>query len=226
MSALDNPVWEALHAGHVALATATERAARYPADVSPLAGLAEPSAAALAELAALFDAGEVVAVFLPEALPDGSDWKQLERLELIQMRCETPVAPAKTGLTPLSNDDVPAMLELTQATQPGPFGPRTLEMGRYIGFHEAGRLVAMGGERLKPAGHTEVSAICTSPQARGRGLAEAVVRTLVSDIQHRGEVAFLHVWAGSPSRPTAVALYERLGFRERMRRPLAILQRA
>ena len=84
----------------------------------------------------------------------------------------------------------------------------------------------MGGERLRPPGYTEVSAICTVPAVRGRGLAKLILRALVSDIQRRGEVPFLHVMAGSPSERSAVALYQRLGFRERKRAILSILRRS
>jgi len=34
-------------------------------------------------------------------------------------------------------------------TEPGPFLPRTVELGAYFGIHESGSLVAMAGERLK-----------------------------------------------------------------------------
>ena len=78
---------------------------------------------------------------------------------------------------------------------------------------------------MRPAGHTEVSGICTAPDARGRGLAETMVRALASQIQARGELPFLHVQGGSASQATATALYVRLGFRERRRATLAILQR-
>ena len=78
-----------------------------------------------------------------------------------------------------------------------------------------GDYVAMGGERLRPAGHAEVSGVCTASDARGGGLAEAVVRAVASQIQARGDLPFLHVQVGSASQATATARYERLGFRER-----------
>ena len=222
---LDNPVWESLRGGHARLAIRAELAARYPTEVGPLAGLAQHGDAALADLASLVEPGGIAALLAAEKPLGGSGLAEIDRLELIQMVCETRIAPARREPTALTKDDVPEMLELTEATRPGPFGPRTIEMGRYVGFREGGRLVAMGGERMRPAGHTEVSAICTAPECRGRGLAEAIVRTLVADIQARGEVAFLHVWAGSPTEASAVGLYARLGFREHARPALAILQR-
>lgn len=140
------------------------------------------------------------------------------------MVCEAEVAPPDQEPELLSTSAVAEMLALAELTRPGPFGPRTLEMGRYLGFRVGGRLAAMGGERLRPVGYTEVSGICTAPEHRGRGLAEALVRALAFSIQARGEVPFLHVQVGSPSEATASALYRRLGFRARRRATLAILQ--
>jgi predicted GNAT family acetyltransferase len=98
-------------------------------------------------------------------------------------------------------------------------------MGRYVGFRAAGRLVAMGGERLRPNGHIEVSGICTHPDGRARGLAEAIVRELSCAIQALGEAAFLHVAIGSPSEAVATRLYARLGYRERCTMPFTLLER-
>jgi predicted GNAT family acetyltransferase len=161
-------------------------------------------------------------------LPLGGAWKELGSLELIQMVCDASVEAPDPARAPqaLGPRDVREMLELVEATRPGPFGHRTIEMGRYVGFRSAARLVAMGGERMRPPGFTEVSAICTDPGSRGRGLAESVLRELAHAIQLRSERPFLHVMAGSPAERTAVALYVRLGFRERRRGRLAILQRS
>jgi len=57
------------------------------------------------------------------------------------------------------------MLEMA-ATKPGPFGSRTLALGRYFGIWREARLVAMAGERLGVPGHVELSAICVHPGER------------------------------------------------------------
>ncbi len=222
---LDNPIWASLEGGHEALATRAGQAARYPQEVSPLAGLAEPSGDALRDLASLVAPEGFAAAFLGATPVDPSDWQELGRIELIQMVCDARVEAPEAEPAPLSSADVPEMLALAEETRPGPFAARTIEMGRYIGHRDGGRLVAMGGERLRPQGHTEVSAICSAESHRGRGLAEAIVRSLVAAIQARSERAFLHVMAGSAAEASAVGLYRRLGFRERRREPLVILQR-
>ena len=60
------------------------------------------------------------------------------------------------------------MLELTAATEPGPFLPQTIQMGRVLGIRSSdGRLAAMAGERLRSTEFAEISAVCTHPEFRG-----------------------------------------------------------
>jgi predicted GNAT family acetyltransferase len=71
----------------------------------------------------------------------------------------------------------------------------------------------MGGERLRLPGLVEISAIAVHPAARGAGLGAAVTMHLARQALARGETPFLHVFPDNP----AIALYLRLGFRERAR---------
>ena len=193
--------------------------------MGPFAGVAVLDDGALRDLTQLVPEGDSVALFERGGVIADARWQTLLRIEVIQMVCEEPVTPPDRELTPLSAVDVPDALALVELTHPGPFGPRTIELGRYLGVRDGRRLVAMGGERLQPAGHAEVSGVCTAPDARGRGLAESVVRARVSHIQARGELPILHVQVGSASQVTATGLYARLGFRERRRASLAVLRR-
>jgi predicted GNAT family acetyltransferase len=106
------------------------------------------------------------------------------------------------------------MRALVARTRPGPFGPRTHEMGTYLGVVDDGELVAMAGERLHPPGYTEISAVCTDAAHRGRGLATRLVLAVTAGIRERGEVPFLHAAADNV---TAIRLYGELGFRLRAR---------
>jgi hypothetical protein len=54
-------------------------------------------------------------------------------------------------VVPLGVDDAPAMVALTELTRPGPFTLRTHELGTFLGIRIDGQLVAMVGERIKPA---------------------------------------------------------------------------
>ena len=105
-------------------------------------------------------------------------------------------------------------MDLVARTEPGPFRPRTYELGTYLGLHRDGRLVAMAGERLHPAGWTEISAVCTEPEYRGRGFAARLVGAVAAGIRARGETPFLHAAADNTG---ALRLYENLGFRTRMK---------
>jgi predicted GNAT family acetyltransferase len=115
------------------------------------------------------------------------------------------------------------MLALASVTQPGPFGPRTIELGRYIGIRRQGTLVAMAGERMRLDGFTEISAVCVEPAYRGHGFAAELVRSLASSIAAQSEIPFLHVFS---SNHAAIALYRKLGFTLRRRVHLAVLTKA
>ncbi len=114
------------------------------------------------------------------------------------------------------------MVELTALTKPGPFGPRTHELGHYVGIRDGGKLVAMAGERLKVPGYTEVSAVCTHPDHLGKGYAAALISEVMRAIRERGETPFLHVRAHNRR---AIAVYERLGFRIRWQGHVAVLRK-
>jgi predicted GNAT family acetyltransferase len=104
------------------------------------------------------------------------------------------------------------MLELTAATEPGPFLPQTIQMGNYFGIRASdGRLVAMAGERLQTTAFTEISAVCTHPEFRGLGYARALTTFVAAQILAAGKIPFLHV----KSENGAKIVYEKLGFRLR-----------
>jgi predicted GNAT family acetyltransferase len=123
----------------------------------------------------------------------------------------------------LGLQDSPEMIELTSLTKPGPFGPRTHELGTYLGIRSEGKLVAMAGERLKVPGYTEVSAVCTHPDQTGRGYARILMTEIMGRILGRGETPILHS-RGDNTR--AIDLYKRLGFRERKSGHFAVLRKA
>src|SRR5262249_46923262 len=86
------------------------------------------------------------------------------------------------------------------------------ELGRFVGIFAHGTLAAMAGERMRLPGFVELSAICTHPAQRGRGLARTLVCALAAAALARGEGPFLHVF---PDTAAASGLYRRRGFVER-----------
>ena len=120
--------------------------------------------------------------------------------------------PSTFEFIDLTAADVPEMLDLVAEAQPGPFGERTIELGDYIGHRVKGRLVAMAGERLRSYEYTEISAVSTATEFRGRGLATAMMFELIDRIRNRGETPYLNLAA---SNTNALRLYKALGFKVR-----------
>jgi ribosomal protein S18 acetylase RimI-like enzyme len=198
-------------------------ARRFASDVSPLAGLQNPSRQAFADLRTLVGPDDGVGLCTAEPIEVPSDWQVARTFTVEQMVCTELAGPAAGPQPALGPADVPEMLALTAATQPGPFLPGTIQMGRYYGVRTSdGRLIAMAGERLKLDAFTEISAVCTDPAFRGRGLAAAFVTFLVAQCLREGTIPFLHV----KSDNVAIALYEKIGFRIRRSVQLTVLKPA
>ncbi|MYX44983.1 GNAT family N-acetyltransferase [Streptomyces sp. SID89] len=217
-SVLDDPVGESLRGRHAPLGRTLGRAAAYTPDVATFSAVpADPTAADWSDLARLLGPGAFADMFSCPA-PPPAGWEPVFVLEGRQMVWpdggRPDPEPAATGpdVTELGKADVPEMLDLVALTRPGPFWPRTRELGTYLGVREGGRLVAMAGERLRPAGWTEISAVCVVPELRGRGHAGRLIGALVTRVLARGERPFLHV---AEANTKAIALYERLGFASR-----------
>jgi len=211
---LDNPALHSLTGPHARFAERRGRVLRYPLDVSPWLGLPDDADAGdWADVAALAGPGaEVPLAGYAGAVPEG--WDITFHVDGVQFVDDGLAAAPDAEAVRLGADDVPEMLDLVARTQPGPFLPRTVEMGTYLGIRREGALVAMAGERLHPPGYTEISAVCTDPAFRGQGLGSRLVLAVAHGIRERGEVPFLHTGA---SNTNAIRLYESLGFRLRRR---------
>lgn len=224
---LDNPIWSSLLTEHSALAISNHGARRYPSAIGPLSGILRQSPENYKALRPLAGPGGIVVLFCAEAPAPTAGWAMVRGGLLTQMVSETPAAEAPLKLTrgeqfrPLAAADVPEMVALAELTEPGPFRDRTIELGAFFGIFEAGRLVAMAGERLHLPKHVEVSAVCTHPDARGRGYARMLISTVTHEIRQRGKIPFLHSFADNQP---AIRVYESLGFRQRRTFELAVLK--
>jgi len=195
--------------------------------VTALCAFEKPDQDGYASLARLAGAGGTAAIFLDHPFVRRPGWEYVGGAPLLQMVCENgtaPWAPKAQGpqMVELKDNDSFAMLELTAVTKPGPFGPRTHELGYYVGIRDEGNLVAMAGERLKVPGYTEVSAVCTHPDHLGKGYAGRLMSEIMQGIRERGEKPFLHVRADNAR---AIALYQRLGFQTRWSGHFAVVRR-
>lgn len=219
--ALRNAVWHSLVGPQSDHAEGTGLARRFHPDVSVFYAIDEPTADAWHDLAALSD-GRVVVLFREAPLPSPpAGWECVFQGDGYQMVRDTPsgVMPPLPATDPktgqrvsqraLVGGDVDAMLDLVARTEPGPFRPRTVELGGYLGIFHDDTLVAMAGRRFHLPGYVEVSAVCTDPGARRRGYG-AIVTALVADqIAAEGNTPMLHV---AQTNDSARSVYEQLGF--------------
>jgi ribosomal protein S18 acetylase RimI-like enzyme len=217
LAVLDNPAWSALTGPQRELGSSTRLAARFHPDVSPFGALADgPTERHWQELARLIAPGEsVVLIGSPPTPPP--DWAVLWKgtgVQMIGARLHPESIPPSAPSTlpeplALGPDDSEDMLALVAETRPGPFLSRTVEFGGYLGIRHGGRLIAMAGERLRPDGFAEISAVATHPDHRNQGLAEVLVRAVAAGIASRGEIPILHA---SGDNVAAIRLYASMGF--------------
>ncbi|WP_083513423.1 GNAT family N-acetyltransferase [Curtobacterium luteum] len=217
---LDNPALASLNGAHARFAERRGEIVRYLPDVSVWTGVpVHPTEQDWADIAALLGPGAGFRVDPSAVLPRG--WHDLVGAGGVQLTGEAVLGRPDPEAVLLTAEDVPAMLDLVARTKPGPFLPRTIELGTYLGIRREGRLVAMAGERLHPPGWTEISAVCTEPEYRGQGLGRRLVLAVAHGIRQRGETPMLHAAATNTG---AIALYEHLGFRLRDRGAIRFAQ--
>jgi ribosomal protein S18 acetylase RimI-like enzyme len=216
-------VWHSLRGPLVHLAEASPasapRAARFDPSVSVFAALPDDADgrdwSALAELVGPGGAAALVYGSLP---PFPADWRAESLgigVQMVADQVDVDGAPTPSDdyrLVELGAADADDMLALVRRTAPGPFMRRTVELGRYVGYRHDDQLVAMAGERMRTDDWTEVSAVCTDDEHRGRGLARRLVSDVIRNIRAEGREACLHTTADNHA---ALALYESMGFARR-----------
>jgi ribosomal protein S18 acetylase RimI-like enzyme len=208
-SVLDNAVWHSLSDAHRSRAQRVGTAARYDPDVSVFGAIGDDGDAGWRDLATLVGPGGHAVLFRADLPQPPAGWTQLGggRGHQMVLRELAPVDVPDARL--LGTEDAGEMLALVELTKPGPFAARTVELGGYVGVFSGGQLVAMAGERLAPPGYREISAVCTHPDFRGRGLAAGLTALVAQRILERGEQPFLHhAVENEPAR----RVYEALGF--------------
>jgi ribosomal protein S18 acetylase RimI-like enzyme len=219
---LDNPIWASLSSLHRGLALGTGGVLRYPGEIAPFLGVAGPGPVDAARLESLLGSDETLYLIGPKPIvPAGWELKDLGRL--VQMVCEAPLAEVEgPEIVPLTEPHHASVLALTALVYPHYFRRRTMELGRYFGMIEGGRLAAMIGERMGAPRFREVSAVCTHPDFIGRGYARRLLAFLTNENLRSGDTPFLHV---SPLNERARALYEQNGYRTRSMVPFWSLGR-
>jgi GNAT superfamily N-acetyltransferase len=218
---LDNPVWHSLQgplsrfAAPTATSTSSTELVHFDPEVSVFSAVdrIDPDVwQRVGELVGL----EGTCGFFRDVVPMApAGWEEHFRGSCLQMIAGELPDPSglgrndHSGFVDLGAEDAPEMLALADLTEPGPFSPRTHELGRYVGLRREGRLLAMAGERFRMPGFVEISAVCTHPDARGEGLAAELTLTVAKSIRAGGDEAMLHVLE---SNENAIRLYQKLGF--------------
>ncbi len=223
---LGNVMWRCLSGSHAHLAEGVGAARRYQRGFSPLLGFADPENPDFSGLDGCTQSGEqFYCAEWTGDVPPG--WRLLQEATMLRMvdtgalaiSPEGAEAPVWRALTAV---DAEAALALALKMRPGPFGPRTLELGDYLGIFDNDALVAMAGERMQAGPWREISGVCTAPGYGGRGLAVTLMKELMRRQRSRGEGTFLHVMS---SNTVARRLYEGLGFRAAAEVAVRVLER-
>jgi GNAT superfamily N-acetyltransferase len=217
-------MWNALTGRQAHLAVGNDEARRYAVGFSPLLGFANPRSPNFSALADHCAPGEqFYCSGWSGAVPPG--WQVDAEATMFEMVWEAPIpdadeAPDAVRLGPAH---VEQALALAALTRPGPFGPRTMELGEYFGCFDGPDLIAMAGERMHAGTLRELSGVCTHPNHQGRGLARRLMLKLVRRQMLRGETPFLHVMRANAG---ARRLYEAMGFRNYLETVVRVVARA
>jgi predicted GNAT family acetyltransferase len=209
---LDNPMWNALISGNKNLSHGHGGIRYFSEDVASFVGMEAANSNNFKLLDEIMPAGRTVITATATDIEIPEQWKVLQKMLVLQMiyTSEETLEPITHQHIPLEEKDIPAMLELTALTAPGPFYKRTIEFGNYHGiFDDRHQLIAMAGQRLSIGNYREISAVCTHPDHSGKGYASALILYLVQLIQAQSCIPMLHV---KTENLNAVRVYEKLGF--------------
>ncbi len=212
LSLLDNLFWHALAGPQAHFAVGGDEVRRFAPGFSPIVGFADPTHPKLDALIPFCQSGEqFYCDGWSGAVPAGWQVDAEARMQKMIWRAPMPATDEAPEAVRLAPEQIPQILELVGLTRPGPFGPRTIELGEYYGLVEpgSGRLMAMAGERCAAGPLREISGVCTHPDFQGRGLARRLMAKLIRRQMARGETPVLHVMSVNEG---AIALYKRMGF--------------
>ncbi len=169
---LDRPVWNSLHDRLAHLAIGGGEAIGFDRRCELFVAPADRSPQALAATARLVPPGAEASYVehLEWPLPPGT--RLAKHAVLTQMIADDGIGEpdADLPLLELGDADAPEMLALATLCRPGPYFARTHKLGGFVGIRdEAGRLIAMTGERFQVGRFTEISAVSAPTRTRVAG---------------------------------------------------------
>jgi ribosomal protein S18 acetylase RimI-like enzyme len=221
---LDNPAWYALCSGNKNLSNGNEHVKFFDKEVSPFMATRDNGEEYFQMLYNLIPHNAPVIFISPKEMEFPSVWNIRRLIRGIQMIYEGHQIDEEPAaeIIPLNNNHVDQMLGLTKLTDPGPFGPRTIEFGHYYGIMDQNKLVAMAGQRLHVYDFTEISAVCTHPDFTGKGYAKDLLRHQINRMQRASFTPYLHVRSDNHR---AIKVYESLNFKTRKEILFYVLQK-
>ena len=221
---LDNQVWHMLSNDFAEYTIGTDHAKRCDPEVLPFSAFADHHDDSFRDLKAYCDKGEITVLFSVDAPTKVPGFRTQDQIQGHQFVCQqrTPIPDHDVEMIDLTMDDVDEMSQLVDLTHPGPFFPRLVEFGDYVGIRQEGKLVAMAGIRIRLPGYAEITAVCTHPDWRGRGYANLLTCVVADRIWERGDTPYLHAVEGNTA---AIRIYEKLHFVERSQVMVVVLKR-
>jgi GNAT superfamily N-acetyltransferase len=96
------------------------------------------------------------------------------------------------------------------AFEPAEWHRRAIRDGSFLAFLPGGELAGLAGGYEEEPGVVELISMFVRPQARGRGVGEALVDAVAAWATAKDAVS-LHLWVTETNKP-ALRLYERCGF--------------
>ncbi len=221
---LDRPAWNALASVHSQFAEGTPLAKRYAPSIVPFAAMQDDTPESIAALTSLPLSGETLALVEARPIPAIPGFETIIDATLVQMLAEKPFNRIEDPrIVALGEQDAADMLELATLTKPGPFTLKAQSLGRFWGIRMNGRLVAMGGQRMRQPGFAELSGLCVHPDFQGKGLGKLMLRFVAGEISAGNETVYLHAYKHNEG---AVGLYRSLGFAIRSDMNFRVVKRA
>ena len=210
---LDKPAYNSLITHHKIRAQGDKFAIAMLPEFGPFAGVSEYTKAAfdaLYELEIGDDGFWLLDTFPIEPL---GGFEIVARAHCHQMILDNlPPEVDEADVVALGKSNLAEMYELAKLCNPGPFATNTGEIGEFIGMFDENRLIAMMGERFRMPEFTEMTALSTHPDYRGRGMGAKLFTITARRILKRGDTPFLHVYSENEK---GIKLYEKLGFKFR-----------
>ena len=220
---LDNVLWNAFSEEQSAVTTGTGGVRRYAPGFSPIVAWEDPIHPDFESLNLVAEIGEKFYCDLWTGdAPSGWSIEAETIMFKMVFEGETPEPMDETGIVTLGQEHAYAIVELALLTNPGPIGIRTWELGDYYGFFDGDKLIALTGERMFAPPYREISAVCTHPDYRGRGLASKLINRFIRQQVLRGEIPFLHVLSENDG---ARNIYRKLGFRDYLETTTRVIRR-